>query len=90
VEVDRPDVLLQTWKLAEDGNGAILRFLDFGSKGGVVNVTIPLMQLKSAWLCTALEANRNAVSLKDSHRLTFEIQPHEIITVRLQATSGTD
>jgi alpha-mannosidase len=90
VEVDRPDVLLQTWKLAEDGNGTILRFLGFGSQGGVVNVTIPLMQLKSAWLCTALEANRNAVPLKDSHRLAFEIHPHEIVTVRLQATSGTD
>ena len=90
VEIDRPDVLLQTWKPAEDGKGTILRFLDFGEQGGAVTATIPLMHLKSAWLCTALEDKQSEISVKDPHRLAFEIRPHEIITLRLHTASGTD
>src|SRR6185437_7553901 len=30
LQVDDPDLLLETWKPAEDGNGTILRFLDLG------------------------------------------------------------
>jgi alpha-mannosidase len=89
-EIDRPDVLLQTWKPAEDGNGTIARFLDFGEQGGAVNATLPLTHLKSAWLCTALEDKQTEIPVKDAHRFAFTIRPHEIITLRLNLASGVE
>jgi alpha-mannosidase len=89
-EIDRQDILLQTWKPAEDGNGTILRFLNFGGERETVNVSLPLMKLKSAWLCTVLEHNRSQLPLKDVQHISFEVRPHELVTVRLNAIAGSD
>jgi len=89
-EIDRSDILLQTWKVAEDGNGTILRFLNFGDEQETVSVSLPFMKATSAWLCTALEHNRSEIPLKDMRRLFFEIRPHEITTVRLTSIAEAE
>lgn len=90
VEIDRRDVFLQTWKQAEDGKGTILRFLDFGDKGGTVRIKIPMLRMKSAWLCTTLEDNQSELPVKDPHILAIEIRPHETVTVRLEAMANAN
>jgi len=45
LSIDDPGVLLETWKPAEDGDGTILRFLDFGGTQRTVSVRIPWMHL---------------------------------------------
>jgi alpha-mannosidase len=82
-EIDRPDVLLQTWKAAEDGKGTIMRFLNFGDEQETVNVSLPFVKLQAAWSCTALEHDRREIALKDSQHFHFDLRPHEIATVRL-------
>jgi alpha-mannosidase len=87
LEVSKPDVLLETWKQAEDGKGTILRFLAMGETGGAVKVSTPLLNVESAWLCTAFEDNQQPLAVSGPHAFTFDIKPHEIITVRLQGSA---
>src|SRR5437762_9667447 len=55
LEVNRPNVLLLTWKEAEDDQGTILRFLEIGGEAGPAEITIPLLKVESAWRCNRSE-----------------------------------
>jgi alpha-mannosidase len=83
LSVDDPDLLLETWKPAEVGDGTILRFLDLGGKPRTVNVSTPLLDIEKATETDAVERNQKALSLQGAHRFQIDIHPHEIITVRL-------
>jgi alpha-mannosidase len=41
--IDDPDLLLDTWKPAEDGKGTILRFIDLGGEPRTVTIHTPLL-----------------------------------------------
>jgi len=87
LEVNRPNVLLLTWKEAEDDQGTILRFLEIGGEAGPAEITIPLLKVESAWRCNAMEANQLALQLVGDHGFKFDIKPHQIVTVRVKGTS---
>src|SRR5579875_1284609 len=86
--VNNPDVLLETWKQAEDGAGTIMRFLNVSGQPGRVHVTTPLVNIQSAWLCNAMEANRRQLAVTDPHGFAFSIKPHEIVTVRVKGSTA--
>jgi alpha-mannosidase len=83
--LDVPDanLLLETWKPAEDGRGTILRFLDLGGITRTVGVQTPLLNLNEAWQTDAVERDQKQLSLLGKHGLQFTIHPHEIVTVRI-------
>jgi hypothetical protein len=83
LDVSDPNLLLETWKPAEDGNGTILRFLDFGGTARQVKIRTPLLQLKQAWQTDAVERNGKQLSLTGTSGFQFSIHPHEIVTVRI-------
>ena len=83
LDVQDPNVLLEAWKPAEDGNGTILRFLDFGNTTRTVSVQSPLLKIDQAWQTDAVERNGKQLSLLGSGGFQFTIHPHEILTVRL-------
>lgn len=85
LQADRSNVVLVTWKLAEDGDGMVLRFLEIAGEDGAVNVRIPLFDVASAWYCTAMEENRGALPVSP-HGFTFDMKPFEIVTVRVKGT----
>lgn len=85
LDVQDPNLLLDTWKTAEDGNGTILRFLDFGGTTRTVTVQTPLLQIDQAWQTDAVERNGKQLSLAGSGGFQFMIHPHEIVTIRLQS-----
>ncbi len=80
--VSDPDVFLETWKPAEDGNGTILRFLDLGGAERTVTVSSPLLHLKSVMQTDAVERGGTPVALDGEHQFHFTIHPHEIATLR--------
>jgi alpha-mannosidase len=84
LQVNQPNVLLLTWKQAEDAQGNILRFLDLGGEAAPTEVTIPLLDVQSAWSCNAMEANQQSLPLTSGHGFRFEIKPHQILTVRVK------
>lgn len=86
LQVDDPDVVLDTWKPAEDGKGTILRFLDLGGKDRTITVHTPLLHLSEVWLADAVERDQKQLPLEGTNGFSFAIHPHEIVTVRLLGT----
>jgi alpha-mannosidase len=80
-QIDDPNLLLDTWKPAEDQNGTILRFLDLGGQTRSVAIRLPAFRLTSAWQTDAVERNQNQLPIKDGHEFSITIHPHEIVTV---------
>jgi alpha-mannosidase len=78
-----PDLLFETWKHAEDGNGTILRFLDLGGAARDVTVRLPTVLLKQAWETDAVEIDQTQLQLDGANGFTFAVRPHQIVTVRL-------
>ena len=83
LDVQDPNLLLETWKAAEDGNGTILRFLDLGGATRTVTVHTPLLDLEKAWQTDAVERDQKQLSLIGTTGFQFTVHPHEIVTVRL-------
>jgi hypothetical protein len=83
LNVEDANVLLETWKPAEDGNGTILRFLDLGGTERRVAVRTPGLHLESATQTDAVERGQTAVPMTGSDQFSFTIHPHEIVTLRL-------
>jgi alpha-mannosidase len=85
LQMDQPNVLLVTWKLAEDRQGSILRFIETSGKAATVAASTPLLNIDQAWLCDAVEDNQHRLSAA-GHQFTFEVKPFSIVTVRLVAS----
>jgi alpha-mannosidase len=82
LEMSGGNVVLVDWKLAEDGNGTILRLQETGGKAAETNISFPRTAIRSAMLCNGVEDDLRSLDVngKGLH-LTF--QPHEVLTVRL-------
>jgi len=83
LDVGDPNVLLETWKAAEDGNGTILRFLDLGGTERTVTVQVPLLTLNQATQTDAVEREQSPLTLIGSHGFKFTLGHNEIVTVRI-------
>lgn len=88
LKVDDPDIVLDTWKQAEDSKGTILRFIDLGGKQRTITVHTPLLHLSQVWLADAVERNQKQLSPDGTNGFSFSIRPHEIVTVRLIGASA--
>jgi alpha-mannosidase len=87
VQIDQPNMVLVTWKVAEDGDGTILRFLEVAGRSGTVNVRIPLLNAEGVWNCNLMEQKGDALPLLP-HGFSFPVKPFQIVTVRVKGTSG--
>jgi hypothetical protein len=85
LETDQTHVALVTWKLAEDGEGMILRFLELGGIASTVNVRIPLLNTEAAWSCNAMEQKKGELPVAP-HGFSFPVKPFQIVTVRVKGT----
>jgi len=83
LQVSQSNVILVNWKTAEDGRGAIFRFLEVAGETGQVNVQIPILKILAAWMCNAMEENQQPLST-NAHSLTFSVKPFQIVTVRVE------
>ncbi len=81
VAVDRPHVVIETVKRAEDGRGLILRLYESQRRRGPVTITAGF-PLAAAWRCDLLERDREPLPCED-HRVTLFINPYQILTLRL-------
>jgi len=80
-------VVLVTWKMAEDGHGTALRFLEVGGEASTVDVQTPYMDIKSAWTADAMERKQTALTTS-AHGFSFAVKPYQIVTVRLAGTGN--
>jgi alpha-mannosidase len=89
MQINQPNIVLVTWKRAEDHNGTILRLLETAGRQDTVRITIPWLSIEHAWLCNAVEENEGAVE-PSAHSLQFPVRPFQIITVRIEGTSAPE
>lgn len=83
LQVEPDNVRLVTWKLAEDGRGTILRFLETG--GQSADVVVKFAVNKSAfavWNCNSVEDDQEKLA-DETRELRFRIKPFAIATFRL-------
>lgn len=82
LHIDNPDVLLTTWKLAENGEGTILRLEEIADKEEHVALDLSSATVGSARLCNAMEDDLANLPIKDQS-IQITMKPHGIVTIRL-------
>jgi alpha-mannosidase len=83
LEISNPGVTLLTWKLAEDGDGSILRLQESAGKTADVNIHSDFLSFEKSWLCNVLEDNQSELATaRDTVRIP--IKPFQVLTVRLR------
>jgi alpha-mannosidase len=83
LSIDDPDLLLDTWKPAEDGNGTILRFIDLGGEPRTVTIHAPLQSIGKIVATDAVERGQKPIVPDDVHTFKIAVRAHQILTVRL-------
>lgn len=85
LQVDQPNVVLVTWKRAEEGEGTILRFVEVGGHSSTVRVSSTLLKVQNAWLCNSVEEKQRPLEVSPQG-FAFPVKPFEIVTVRLEGS----
>ena len=77
-------MVVGNWKVAEDGEGTILRLLEVGGKSEEARLEFPLFRIRQAWRTDAVEENQSVLPVAH-HSLEVALKPYEIVTLRLLA-----
>jgi alpha-mannosidase len=80
--VNRDNVILETVKQAECGEGTILRLYEAHNAKTKVTVKVPC-GVKAAYITNLLEEIEEELTVKDGE-ITFVIKPYEIMTILLK------
>lgn len=81
VSVDRPNVIIETVKQAEDGNGLIVRLYEAMRQRGVVTLKAGF-EIAAVHQTNLLEENERPIP-HQSNQVDIPIKPYQIITLRL-------
>jgi alpha-mannosidase len=81
VSVDRPNVVVETVKRAESGQGIIVRLYESQRRRSDCTLTC-FLPLQAAWRTDILERDREELSVQ-GHSVTFRAKPYQIVTLRL-------
>ncbi|HEX5484136.1 MAG TPA: glycosyl hydrolase-related protein, partial [Terriglobia bacterium] len=82
--VDAPNVIVENWKAAEDGNGAIVRLLETGGQSATARLTFPLFHIQQVWETNAVEENKTKLPVQ-GNSVEVSVKPHQIVTLRVMA-----
>ena len=80
--INNPDISVVTWKLAEDGQGTILRLQELAGTDAKIHISSPFFSIHEAWSCNLLEDNQAKLTPSDGG-LDVELGRFGIVTVRL-------
>ena len=83
--INNSSVAVVTWKLAEDGQGSVLRLQETAGKTQPVGIRSAYLKMDQVWRCSLLEDNLQELKV-DSHNFQIEIKPFEIVTLRLRTS----
>ena len=77
-----PNVIIETVKRAEDGDGVIVRLYESQRKRGQVTVQFG-RKVEAAWVTNLLEENESALSV-DGDSIPLNLRPYQIMTMRVR------
>jgi alpha-mannosidase len=81
LSVDRPNIVIETIKQAEDGNGIIVRLYECRRQRGEVGLTAGF-PLAGAWRTNLLEEDGAPLDVT-GNKLSVFVKPYQIVTLRL-------
>jgi alpha-mannosidase len=81
ISLDRPNLVVETVKQAEDGRGIIVRFYESQRRRGPATLKAGF-QLAEAWRTNLLEENQDSFEV-NGDQITLSVRPYEIVTLRL-------
>ncbi len=81
ITVNRPNVIVETIKQAEDGNGIIVRLYENERNRGPVTIKAGF-DLKAAYHCNLLEEDEAQLETTDNS-ISLTVRPYQIATLRL-------
>ena len=81
IQVDQPNIVIETVKKAEDGQGFIIRLYESQRKRGAFTLTTNF-PLAEAWRANILEENLEELKV-ETRRVSYAIKPYQILTLRL-------
>ncbi|HKG98343.1 MAG TPA: glycoside hydrolase family 38 C-terminal domain-containing protein, partial [Pyrinomonadaceae bacterium] len=82
LQIDNPATVLSTWKLAESGDGTVLRLIELSGKPVSVVVSSPLLQSSISRLCNAVEECGEPIS-PAGQKFSFRVSPRQIFTFKI-------
>jgi alpha-mannosidase len=83
--IENPNVVVSTWKLAEDGKGSIVRLVENAGVPETVHLRSDYLYLNHAWRCSLLEQCDQVLPV-EKNALTVPMKPFEILTLRLDTS----
>jgi alpha-mannosidase len=81
LSVNQPNVVIETIKQAEDGNGLIVRLYDSQRRRGKATLTAAF-ELDAAWQTNLIEDDQAVLAI-EGKRVELYFKPYEIKTLRL-------
>lgn len=81
VQADQPNIVIETIKQAEDGDGIIVRLYESQRRRGPVQL-VAGFDLKAVWHTNLLEDNQAPVTFS-GRTIALNVRPYEIVTLRL-------
>ncbi|HLO34097.1 MAG TPA: alpha-mannosidase [Anaerolineales bacterium] len=82
ISVSSPNVIIETVKRAEDGDGIIVRLYESQRKRGPVQLQVGFT-IEAAWETNLLEENETVLSV-ENNSIQLNIRPYQIMTIRLK------
>ncbi len=86
LKLEAPNVVVENWKAAEDGQGTIVRLLEVGGREVSTHLAFPLSKIQKAWRTNAVEENQSEL-IVTADGVEVMIKPHEILTMRVMGKS---
>lgn len=83
LDLDNPDVVVTAWKLAEDGDGSIVRLEEIAGKAEAVHISSAYLRVTQAWRSNALEDRLSTLPSIDGG-VHIQLKPFEVATIRIK------
>jgi len=82
INVDQPNIVIETIKKAEDGNGIIIRLYENQRKRSRAGIQTGF-SIQAAYQVDLMERNPRQLKLINPNRFEIDIKPYQIITLRI-------
>ena len=86
LEIENPNVVLVTWKIAEDDQGTILRLEEVAGNPASTRINSKYFKITQAWRCSGLEDNQSEIATAGGG-VEVSLRPFEIVTIRMTTQS---
>jgi alpha-mannosidase len=83
IQIDSDDLILSTWKAAEDGSGDILRFYNTTDRPVSAHVRFPGLQFGSVYHVNDAEVNQAPIA-SAKNDISLSLGAHEIYSLRIE------